>query len=207
MNQGRLVFAQLIDWFPRHEFNRIVGRWRGNHRVRRFSCMDQLLCMAFAQLTGRESLRDIETCLRALGGKLYHAGMRGKVCRSMLADANERRSWQIWAELAQVLIARARPLYAEEDLGLDLANTLYALDATTIDLCLRLFPWARFRRAKATVKMHTLMDLRGNLPTTVFITDGRFHEVGILDRLTFEAGAIYLFDRAFVDFERLYRLH
>ncbi len=207
MNQGRLVFAQLMDWFPTHAFNMIV-RWHGgNHRVRRFSCMDQFLCLAFAQLTGRESLREIETCLRAVKGKLYHAGLRGTVARSTLADANERRPWQIWAELAHVLIARARRLYAHEELGLELDQTLYALDTTTIDLCLTLFPWAGFRRAKGAVKMHTLMDLRGNLPTAVFVTHGRFHEVAIWDQLVLEAGAIYIFDRGFVDFARLWRLH
>ena len=207
MNQGRLVFAQLMDLFPKHAFNQIVQQWGGNRRVRRFSCMDQFLTMAFAQLTGRESLRDIEGCLRALDGKLYHAGFRGLVARNTLAVANERRPWRIWADLAQVLIARARKLYAGEDLGLDLDQTVYALDATTIDLCLALFPWATFRRAKAAVKMHVLLDLRGNLPTTVFVTDGRFHEVRTMDWLAYAPGAIYVFDRAYVDFERLWRLH
>ena len=207
MNQGRLVFAQLMDLFPKYPFSLIVQRWGGNYRVRRFSCMDQFLCMAFAQLTGRESLRDIETCLRALGGKLYHAGIRATVARNTLAVANERRPWQIWAELAKLLIEDARRLYGGQSLAFELEQTAYALDSTTIDLCLTLFPWASFRRAKAAVKMHTLLDLRANLPITVFITDGRFHDVRALDRLVFETGAIYVFDRAYVDFKRLWRLH
>lgn len=207
MHQGRLVFAQIMEWFPRYRFGQIVARWGGERRTRRFSCMDQFLVMAFAQLTGRESLRDIVTCLHAMRGKLYHAGLRGTIARSTLADANERRPWQIWQELGVLLIERGRRLYRGEALEVDLTNTLYALDSTTIDLCLALFPWARFRRAKAAVKMHTLLDLRGNLPTSVFITDGKFHDVRILDELCFEAGAIYVFDRAYVDFERLYRLH
>lgn len=207
MHQGRLVFAQLMDFFPKYPFGLIVERHRGNHRVRHFSCMDQFLAMAFAQLTGRRSLRDIESCLRAMEGKLYHAGLRGTVARNTLAVANERRPWPIWAELAQELIARARRLYADDPFALELEQTVYALDSTTIDLCLELFPWASFRRAKAAVKMHTLLDLRGNLPVTIFVTDGRFHDVRALDWLTFEAGAIYIFDRAYVDFERLRRLH
>ena len=207
MHQGRLVFAQIMEWFPRYPFGQIVARWGGERRTRRFSCMDQFLVMAFAQLTGRESLRDIETCLLAMRGKLYHAGLRGTVARSTLADANERRPWQIWQELGMLMIERGRRLYRGEPLEVELANTLYALDSTTIDLCLALFPWARFRRAKGAVKMHTLLDLRGNLPTSVFITDGKFHDVRILDELCFEAGAIYVFDRAYIDFERLYRLH
>jgi len=207
MHQGRLVFAQLMDGFPRHPFNQIVKDWRGENRVRRFSCMDQFLVMAFAQLTGRESLRDIESCLRSLDRKLYHAGFRASVARNTLATANAKRPWQIWQELAAVLIERARKLYANEPLQVDLENTLYALDSTTIDLCRTLFPWARFRQTKAAVKMHVLLDLRGNLPTTVYITHGKFHDVRILDRLPFEPGAIYIFDRAFVDFKRLFRMH
>jgi hypothetical protein len=207
MHTGRLVFAQLMEWFPRYHFNQIVDQWHGDYRVRRFSCTDQFLVMAFAQLTGRESLRDIQTCLQVFETKLYHAGLRGTIARSTLADANERRPWQIWQELACLLINRARRLYSGEDLGLDLDNTLYALDSTTIDLCLALFPWASFRRAKAAVKMHTLLDLRGNLPVSVFITNGKFHDVRALDWLEFEAGAIYIFDRGYLDFERLYRLH
>jgi len=207
MHQGRLVFAQLMDFFPKHRFSLIVESHRGNYRVRRFSCMDQFLAMAFAQLTGRQSLRDIETCLRAMEGKLYHAGLRATVARNTLAVANERRPWQIWAELAKELIEHARRLYVGEALALELEQTVYALDSTTIDLCLSLFPWASFRRTKAAVKMHTLLDLRGNLPVTIFVTDGRFHDVRALDWLTFEAGAIYVFDRAYVDFARLWRLH
>jgi hypothetical protein len=207
MNQGRLVFAQLMDFFPKYPFSLIVQRWGGDYRVRRFSCMDQFLCMAFAQWTGRESLRDIQTCLRAMDGKLYHAGFRATVARNTLAVANERRPWQIWADLAKLLIKHARRLYGGENLAFELEQTVYALDSTTIDLCLTLFPWASFRRTKAAVKMHTLLDLRGNLPTTVFITDGRFHDVRALDWLLFEPGAIYIFDRAYVDFERLWRLH
>jgi hypothetical protein len=207
MNRGRLVFAQLMDFFPKYPFSLIVQRWKGDYRVRQFSCMDQFLCLAFAQLTGRESLRDIETCLRAMEGKLYHAGFRSTVARNTLAVANERRPWQIWSDLAMLLIAHARRLYGGEPLALELEQTVYALDSTTIDLCLTLFPWASFRRAKAAVKMHALLDLRGNLPTTILITDGRFHDVRALDWLVFEAGAIYIFDRAYVDFERLWRLH
>ena len=207
MRSGRLVFAQLMDWFPKYPFDKIVERWGGNCRVRSFSCMDQFLAMAFAQLTGRESLRDIQLCLTAFNSKLYHAGLRGTAPRSTLADANQLRPWQIWEELAQIQIARARRLYAGEDLGLDLDNTLYALDSTTIDLCLELFPWASFRRTKAAVKMHTLLDLRGNLPTTVHITHGRVADVRIMDRLNYEPGAIYIFDRAYIDFARLWRLN
>jgi len=207
MNQGRIIFAQLMDFFPKYEFDKIIGRWHGNYRMRYFTCLDQFLSMAFAQLTGRESLREIETCLRAMRNKLYHAGFRGTIARSTLADANQSRPWQIYADLAQVLIRRARRLYADEDLGLQLKQTAYALDATIIDLCLSLFPWASFRRTKAAIKIHTLMDLRGNLPTTVFITSGRFHEVRILDRLQLEPGAIYIMDRAFTDFARLYRFN
>jgi len=206
MNEGRLVFAQLMDFFPKQNFAKIVAKRRGNHRVRNFTCMDQFLTMAFAQLTGRESLRDIETCLRALEGKLYHAGIRTTVARNTLARANERRPWQIWAELAEILICHARRLYADEDLGLDLNNTIYALDSTIIDLCLALFPWASFRKAKGGIKLHTLMDLRGNLPATVIITPARLHDVRILDRLRLEPGAIYILDRAYVKFARLYRI-
>jgi len=207
MHHGRLVFAQLMEWFPRYQFNKINKQWKGNYRIRRFSCMDQFLVMAFAQLTTRESLRDIETCLHAFGTKLYHVGLRGTIARSTLADANERRPWQIWQDLASVLIHRARGLYSGENFGLELNHTLYALDSTTIDLCMTLFPWAQFRSTKAAVKMHTLLDLRGNLPVSVLITDGKFHDVRALDMLTLEAGAIYLFDRAYVDFKRLFRLH
>lgn len=207
MYQGRLVFSQLIDFMPRSIFHRCVDRYDGNKRVRSFSCLDQFLCMAFAQLTFRESLRDIVACLQALPEKLYHVGIRGRVSRSTLADANEKRDWRIYADFAQVLIARARRLYAEEDFGLALKETVYALDATTIDLCLQLFPWAHFRRAKGGIKMHTLLDLRGNIPSFIAVTHALVHEVRILGDLIPEAGAIYLMDRGYLDMKRLYRLH
>lgn len=190
MHTGRIIFSQLMDFLPMYEFNRCVHRFRGNYRVHNFSCLDQFLCMAFAQLTYRESLRDIETCLRAMNLKLYHAGIRGKVSRSTLADANEKRPWQIYADFAKVLIRIARPLYAGDDFGIELKQTAYALDATTIDLCLSLFPWAKFRKRKGAVKLHTLLDLRGNLPTTVIITHGKVHDVNILDQLLIEPSAI-----------------
>lgn len=207
MYSGRIVFSQLMDFLPKHEFDKCVRCYRGNQRVRKFSCYDQFLCMAFAQLTYRESLRDIETCLRAMDPKLYHAGIRGKVSRSTLADANESRSWRIYADFAQVLIGIARRLYIDDDFGLELDQTVYALDASIIDLCLALFPWATFRKHKAAVKLHTLLDLRGGIPTLVIITPGRVHDVNILDQLFFEPGAIYVMDRGYVDFSRLYRLH
>jgi len=183
MLSDRYVFSQLIDSLPRHEFNRCVARYRGNRRARNFSCFDQFLCMAFAQLTYRESLRDIETCLHALQKKLYHAGFRGVIARSTLADANKHRDWRIYADFAQVLIARARRLYQADDFGVQLKHTAYALDSTTIDLCLKLFPWAQFRRHKAAIKLHTLIDLRGNIPCFVRITHGKTHDVTILDVL------------------------
>lgn len=204
MYTGRMVFSQLMDFLPRHEFDECVRRYRGNYRVRTFSCLDQFLCMAFAQLTYRESLRDTVTCLRAIQTKLYHAGIRGKVSRSTLADANETRPWQLYADFAQVLIHTARDLYANDDFGLELDQTVYALDSTTIDLCLSLFPWATFRKSKGAVKLHTLLDLRGNLPSVVIITQGKVHDVNILDDLLFEPGAIYVMDRGYVDFTRLY---
>ena len=204
MYTGQLVFSQLMDFLPRHEFNRCVRRYRGNYRVRKFSCLDQFLCMVFAQLTYRESLRDTETCLRAVESKLYHAGIRGRVSRSTLADANETRDWRIWADFAQVLIGRARRLYAEEDFGLALQQSAYALDSTTIDLCLSLFPWARFRRRKGAVKVHTLMDLRGSIPCFIRITAGNVHDVNILDELLLQPGAFYVMDRGYIDFGRLY---
>jgi len=207
MNEGRTIFAQLMDSLPRFEFQQCVQRYPGTRRIRSFSHLDQFYCMAFAQLTGREGLRDIETCLRALGPKLYHLGIRGHVARSTLADANETRSWRIYADFAQVLLGIARRLYVHEPFGVELDETVYALDSTTIDLCLALFPWAQFRRRKAAVKLHTLLDLRGNLPTVVIITSGKVHDVNILDQLSFEAGAIYIFDRGYLDFERLYRIH
>ncbi len=206
MNEGRTVFSQLMDSLPRLEFNQCVERYQGDHRTRSFSCLDQFLCMAFAQLTYRESLRDIETCLRVMESKLYHAGIRGKISRSTLADANEKRSWQIYADFAQVLIGIARQLYADGPFALDLDQTVYALDSTTIDLCLELFPWARFRKHKGAIKLHTLLDLRGNLPTTVIVTTGKVHDINILDQLTFEPAAIYIMDRGYVDFARLYKI-
>jgi transposase len=203
MNEGRIIFSQLLDHFPKHEFNKCVARYASNRRVRGFTCFDQFLSMAFAQLTGRESLRDIETCLRAMGTKLYHAGFRGKVSRSTLADANESRDWRIYGDLAQVLIATARRLYAEDDFGLQLEATAYALDSTTIDLCLALFPWAKFRKTKGAVKLHTLLDLRGSIPSVIIVTNGKVHDVNILDLLAFEPGAFYIMDRGYVDFARL----
>jgi hypothetical protein len=204
MNSGRTVFAQLIDHLPHKEFQKCVARYRGDRYAKNFSCWDQYLAMAFAQLTYRESLRDIETCLGAVGGKLYHMGFRTSVARSTLAGANESRDWRIYADFAQTLIATARTLYARDPLGVDLDQSLYALDSTTIDLCLALFPWARFRRRKAAVKMHTLLDLRGNIPAFVHITDGKVHDVNVLDQIVPEAGAFYVMDRGYIDFERLF---
>ena len=204
MNQGRTVFAQLISFLPDREFRRCVSRYDGDSHLRGFSCWDQYLAMAFAQLTYRESLRDIEACLRAMSTKLYHMGFQGKVARSTLADANEARDWRIFADFAQVLIRTARPLYAADPIGVDLDNSLYALDSTTIDLCLSLFPWAKFRKHKAAVKMHTLLDLHGNIPTFIRVTDGKVHDVNILDEILPEAGAFYVMDRGYIDFERLY---
>ena len=205
MNAGRLVFAQLLDFLPMHEFHRCVRHYRGNFHCRHFTCYDQFLCLAFAQLTYRESLRDIETCLRAMHKKLYHAGLRGSVARSTLADVNEKRSWRIYADLAQVLIARARKLYAQESFGVELAQTAYAFDSTTIDLCLSLFPWAHFRRAKGAIKLHTLMDLRASIPCFVLVSHGKYSDVSALDALLIEPGAFYVLDRAYTDFARLYR--
>lgn len=204
MNQGRTVFSQLLSFLPDREFRRCVARYGGDARLRGFSCWDQYLAMSFAQLTYRDSLRDIEACLRSLGGKLYHMGFHGRVARSTLADANDSHDWRIYADFAQVLIRLARPLYAAEPIGVDLDQSLYALDSTTIDLCLSLFPWAKFRRHKAAVKMHTLLDLHGNIPTFISITSGRVHDVNILDEILPEAGAFYVMDRGYVDFERLY---
>jgi hypothetical protein len=206
MYAGQLVFAQLMDFLPRHEFNTCVGRYYSDRRSRGFSCRDQFLCLAFAQLTFRESLRDIETCLRAVPSKLYHAGFRGAIARSTLADANRVHDWRIYADFAQVLIGRARTLYANEPLSTLLDETVYALDSTTIDLCLNLFPWARFRRRKGAVKLHTLLDLRGNIPCFIHISHGKMHDVNVLDHLPVEAGAFYVMDRGYVDFQRLYRL-
>ena len=204
MNQGRTVFAQLISFLPDREFRRCVSRYNGDRRAHSFSCWDQFLSMTFAQLTYRESLRDIEACLRSLSSKLYHMGFRSQLSRSTLADANESRDWRIYADFAQVLIRIARPLYAHDPLGVDLNQSLYALDSTTIDLCLTLFQWANFRRHKAAVKMHTLLDLHGNIPTFIRITDGKTHDVNILDELLPEPGSFYVMDRAYVDFERLF---
>jgi len=204
MNQGRTVFSQLISFLPDREFRRCVERYRGDIRLRGFSCWDQYLAMAFAQLTYRESLRDIEACLRSMQGKLYHLGFRGKVARSTLADANESHDWRIFADFAQALIAIARPLHARDPIGVDLEQSLYALDSTTIDLCLSLFPWARFRRRKAAVKMHTLLDLHGNIPTFIRVTSGDVHDVNLLDAILPEAGAFYVMDRGYIDFQRLF---
>ena len=206
MHVGALVFAQLMEFLPRHEFNLCVRRYRGDRRARGFSCRDQFLCLAFAQLTYRESLRDIETCLRANGTKLYHAGLRGRVSRSTLADANRVHDWRIYADFAQVLIRQARELYAQDTLAVALEHAAYALDSTTIDLCLSLFPWARFRRRKGAVKLHTLLDLRGNIPCFVRITHGKTHDVNVLDHLPVEPGAFYMMDRGYIDFARLYTL-
>jgi hypothetical protein len=204
MNLGRTVFSQLISHLPDREFRRCVDRYRGDYRLRGFSCWDQFLCMAFAQFTYRESLRDIEACLRSSPDKLYHMGIRGRVSRSTLADANETHDWRIFADFAQRLIAIARPLYVHDPIGVDLDQSLYALDSTTIDLCLPLFPWAKFRKHKAAVKMHTLLDLHGNIPTFIRITDGKVHDVNILDEIMPEAGAFYVMDRGYIDFERLF---
>ena len=207
MSAKELVFAQLMELIPRHEFNTCVKRYGGNHRLRHFSCRDQFLCMAFAQLTFRESLRDIETCLRSLEPKLYRAGFRSRVSRSTLADANRLRDWRIYHDLAQGLIAEARTMYAKQPLGFELSHTAYALDATTIDLCLSLFPWAPSMRSKAAVRLHTLLDLRGNIPAFIRISTGKMHEVRVLDELPVERGAFYVMDKAYIDFKRLYRMH
>jgi hypothetical protein len=207
MNSGKTIFAQLMDFIPSYEFRCCVQRYQGSYKIKSFSCWDQFLALAFAQLTYRESLRDIEACLRAAPSKLYHMGIRSQISRNTLAHANEVRNWKIYADFAQVLIRLARDLYRNEPFGVELDQTVYALDATTIDLCLSLFPWAQFRRHKSAVKLHTLLDLRGSIPTVVIVTGGQIHEVNILDELFWEAGAIYLMDRAYLDFRRLYRMH
>ncbi len=207
MNYGRTIFAQLMDFVPTYEFRKCVDRYNGNHKVISFSCWNQYLCMAFAQLTYRESLRDIQVCLRATHSKLYHLGIRGKVSRNTLAHANQTRDWRIYADFAQVLIAKARQLYATDSLGIELDQAVYALDSTTIDLCLALFPWAEFRKRKGAVKLHTLLDLHGNIPSVVIITTGKVHDVNILDQLLIELGAIYIMDRGYLDFSRLYKIH
>ncbi|HZA56325.1 MAG TPA: IS4 family transposase [Candidatus Udaeobacter sp.] len=206
MNSGSTVFAQLMEFVPAYEFRLFVDRYHGNYKVKSFSCWDQFLCLAFAQLTYRESLRDIEACLRAAGRKLYHMGIRGKVSRNTLAHANEVRDWRIYRDFAQVLIRNARELYLNDPLAVELDQTAYALDSTIIDLCLSLFPWAKFRKRKAAVKLHTLLDLRASIPTTVIVTAGTVHDVNVMDELFWEPGAIYVMDRGYVDFSRLYRM-
>jgi IS4 transposase len=207
MNLGKLVFSQVTEHLPRTTFGRCVARYGGTYKVKSFSCLDQYLCMAFAQLTYRESLRDIEACLRAQQRKLYHMGIKSRVSRSTLADANESRDWRIYADFAQSLIAIARRLYTTEPFGIDLKDTVYALDASTIDLCLSVFPWAPFRSTKAAIKLHTLLDLRGNIPSFLHISDGKLHDVNVLDLLLPEPGAFYIMDRGYIDFDRLYQLH
>ena len=207
MYSGQFVFSQVMEHLPMKTFRKCVQRYQGDRRVQSFTCFDQFLCMAFAQLTYRESLRDIEACLRAHKDKLYHMGIRGGMSRNTLANANQRRDWRIYAEFAQAMIRIARPLYADEDLGLDLDNTVYALDASTIDLCLSVFPWALFRSTKSAVKLHTLLDLRGNIPTFIHVSDGKMHDVNVLDILIPEPGAFYIMDRGYLDFERLFLLH
>ena len=207
MNSGQTIFSQLMDFIPTYEFNQCVKRYNGNYKIKNFTCWEQFLCMAFAQLTYRESLRDIQACLRAAHKKLYHMGIRSKVSRNTLAHANQIRDWRMYADFAQILIGQARELYANEDFGVQLEQTVYALDSTIIDLCLSLFPWALFRKKKGAVKLHTLIDLRGNIPTVVFITHGKVHDVNILDSLVIEAGAIYVMDRGYLDFQRLCTIH
>ena len=207
MNTGKTVLSQLMDFLPIKEFRRCVERYNGNHHIRSFSCWDQFLCMAFAQLSYRESLRDIESCLRSMKNKLYHMGIRGNVSRSTLADANEKRDWRIYADFAQVLIHIARELYSGDEFDVELDEIVYALDASTIDLCLSLFPWAKFRKTKSAVKLHTLLDLRGNIPAFISITDGKVHDVNILDELIPEPGSFYIMDRGYLDFKRLYTLN
>jgi IS4 transposase len=207
MNSGKTVFAQVMDFVPTYEFRKCVDRYNGNYKVISFSCWDQYLCMAFAQLTYRESLRDIQACLRATHTKLYHLGIRGKVSRNTLAHANQTRDWRIYADFAQILIEKARKLYAADSFGIELDQAVYALDSTTIDLCLTLFPWAEFRKHKGAVKLHTLLDLHGNIPSVVIITTGKTHDVNILDHLILESGAIYIMDLGCLDFARLYKIH
>jgi hypothetical protein len=205
MNSGKLVFSQLMDFLPMHKLRKCIQRYGGNHRVRRFSCTDQFLCMAFAQLTYRDGLRDIESCLRAVQPKLYHMGIRGKVSRSTLAEANEKRDCRIYEDFANVLIQKAHQLYKDEDLGMELHDTVYALDSTTIDLCLSLFPWAKFRRHKGAIKLHTLLDLQGNIPSFILISDGKMHDVNVLDELALEPASFYVMDRGYLDYDRLHQ--
>jgi len=207
MYDGRFVFSQILDFFSRYEFNKCVARYKGNYKVKTFSCFDQFLSMAFAQLTGRESLRDIEACLQAMGNKLYHVGMRGKVSRNTLSNANKVRDCRIYEDFARVLISHARKLYVNEDFGIELEQSAYAIDATTIDLCLALFPWARFRRRKGGIKLHTLMELKGNIPCVIQITDAKTHDVAFLDDIDYEPGSFYIMDKAYIDYQRLFRLN
>jgi hypothetical protein len=207
MYQGRIVFSQIMDYLPDPQFKACVNRYQGDHRIRTFTCLDQFYCMSFAQLTGRESLRDIEACLRAVGPKLYHAGMKAKVSRTTLAKANEQRDWQIYRDIAMILIHRARMLYADQPLAMNLKRAVYALDSTVIDLCLSLFPWAQHRRRKSAVKIHTQLDLRGNIPAFIRVTGGQIHDIHFLDQIIFEAGAFYVMDKGYTDFQRLYHIH
>jgi transposase len=207
MNSGQTIFSQLMEFLPTYEFRQCVKRYNGNYKVKSFSCWDQFLSMAFAQLTYRESLRDIQACLRVAQNKLYHMGFRGKISRNTLANANQVRDWRIYADFAQFLISIARPLYAKDNFGLELEQTVYALDSTIIDLCLSLFPWATFRKRKGAIKLHTLLDLHGSIPTMIFITHGKIHDVKILDNLLIEPGAIYVMDRGYMDFARLHKIH
>ncbi|MFH1798744.1 MAG: IS4 family transposase [Candidatus Omnitrophota bacterium] len=206
MNSGKTIFSQIMDFLPMNEFRKCVNRYQGNHKVKSFSCLDQFLCMAFAQLTYRESLRDIESCLRSMKNKTYHMGIRSQISRPTVARANKNRNWRIYADFAQILISKARKLYVNDSFGLDLNETVYALDSSTIDLCLSLFPWAHFRKRKGAIKLHTLLDLRGSIPSFIKVTDGSVHDVNILDDLVIEPGAFYIFDRGYLDFERLFRL-
>ena len=207
MNHGRILFSQIMDYFPQRRFKSCVDRYRGDYRVKKFSCLDQFYCMAFAQLTGRESLRDIEACLRAAGTKLYHAGLKARVSRTTLAKANELRDWKIYRDIALILIDQARTLYADQPLAMNLKRAVYALDSTVVDLCLSLFPWAQHRRHKSAVKLHTQLDLRGNIPAFIRITGGQKHDVHFLDHVVFEAGAFYIMDKGYIDFQRLYHIH
>jgi transposase len=207
MNAGKTVFAQLLEHLPLHQFRQCVKRYGGNYKVQSFTCLDQYLCLFFAQLTYRESLRDITTCLLGMQNKLYHMGIRGTIARSTLADANEKRDWRIYQDFAHILIHHARELYSKDSFGVTLQETVYALDSTTIDLCLALFPWAKFRTHKGAVKMHTLLDLRGNIPSFIAITDGKVHDVNVLDMLIIEPGSFYIMDRGYIDFDRLFHIH
>ena len=207
MYTGKLIFSQVTDFLPMHSFRQCVERYQGHHKVKSFSCLDQYLCMVFAQLTYRESLRDIEACLRAQSNKLYHMGIRSKVARNTLANANKKRDWRIYADFAQLLICEAQELYRNEDFGIELTESVYALDSTTIDLSLSVFPWANFRQNKAAIKLHTLLDLRGNIPTFIHISDGKLHDVNVLDRLIPEPGSFYIMDRGYMDFARLFHIN